>query len=32
MNELINLYEARNKPEKANDWWAKLAQMEDFEE
>jgi len=32
MEQLIALYEAWNKPEKANEWRAKLAQMEDFEE
>ena len=31
-NHLIALYEAWNKPEKANEWRAKLAQIEDFEE
>jgi hypothetical protein len=29
---LIDLYEAWNKPEKANEWQEKLAQIEDFEE
>ena len=29
---LIHLYEAWNKPEKANQWRAKLEQIEDFEE
>jgi hypothetical protein len=29
---LIDLYEAWNKPEKANEWRSKLAQIEDFEE
>jgi len=32
LNNLIDLYEAWNKPEQANQWRAKLAQMEDFEE
>ena len=32
LNNLIALYEAWNKPEKANEWRAKLAQIEDFEE
>jgi hypothetical protein len=27
-----DLYEAWNKPEKANEWRAKLEQIEDFEE
>ena len=31
-NNLINLYEAQKKPEKANEWQAKLVQIEDFEE
>ena len=31
-NNLIKLYEAWNKPEKADEWRAKLTQMEDFEE
>ena len=31
MNNLINLYEAWNKPEQANEWRAKLAQIKDFE-
>ena len=31
-NNLIDLYEAWNKPEKANDWRAKLTQIEDLEE
>jgi len=29
---LIDLYEAWNKPEKAQEWRAKLEQIEDFEE
>ena len=29
-NNLINLYEALNKPEEAEKWQAKLAQIEDF--
>jgi len=29
---LIDFYEANNKPEKAKDWRAKRAQIEDFEE
>jgi len=28
----VDLYEAWNKPEKANEWQEKLAQIEDFEE
>jgi hypothetical protein len=28
----IDLYKARNKPEKAQEWRVKVAQMEDFEE
>jgi hypothetical protein len=32
LNNLIDLYEAWNKPEKANQWRAKQAQTEDFEE
>ncbi|MFC1634311.1 hypothetical protein ACFL5Z_05670 [Planctomycetota bacterium] len=32
LNNLIGLYEAWNKPEKANEWQAKLPQKEDFEE
>jgi hypothetical protein len=32
LNNLIDLYEACNKPEEAEKWRAKLAQMEDFEE
>jgi hypothetical protein len=32
LNNLIDLYKAWNKPEKANEWRAKLAQIEDFEE
>jgi hypothetical protein len=28
----IDLYEAWNKPEKAEEWQAKLVQIEDFEE
>ena len=32
INNLINLYEAWNKPEKAEEWLAKLEQIEDFEE
>ena len=32
LNNLINLYEAWNKPEKAEEWRAKAAQIEDFEE
>jgi len=28
MNNLIDLYEARNKPEKADEWRAKLPQTE----
>ncbi len=31
-NNLIELYEAWNKPEKAEEWRAKLSQMEDIEE
>jgi hypothetical protein len=31
-NRLIDLYKAWNKPEKAKEWQAKLAQIEDFEE
>ena len=31
-NELIDLYEAWNKPEKANEWRPKLEQIEDFKE
>jgi hypothetical protein len=31
MNKLIALYEAWNKPEKAEKWRAKLAQKVDFE-
>ena len=30
-NNTINLYEAWNKPEKAEEWRSKLAQIEDFE-
>jgi hypothetical protein len=29
---LIDLYEAWNKPEKAEEWRARLEQIEDFEE
>jgi hypothetical protein len=29
---LIALYDAWNKPEKAKEWRAKMAQIEDFEE
>jgi hypothetical protein len=29
---LIDLYEAWNKPEKAKEWQAQLAQIEDYEE
>ena len=32
MHNLIDLYEARNKPEEAKEWQAKLEQIEDFEE
>jgi hypothetical protein len=32
MNDLIALYEAWGKPEKANEWQIELAQIEDFEE
>ncbi|MFC1634823.1 tetratricopeptide repeat protein [Planctomycetota bacterium] len=32
LNNLIDLYEDWNKPEKAEEWRAKLAQIEDFEE
>jgi tetratricopeptide (TPR) repeat protein len=32
INNLIDLYEAWNKPEKANEWRAKLLQMKDAEE
>jgi hypothetical protein len=32
LNHLINLYAAWNKPEKAKEWQAQLAQIEDFEE
>jgi tetratricopeptide (TPR) repeat protein len=32
LNNLIDLYEGWNKPEKANEWRAKLIQIEDFEE
>jgi hypothetical protein len=32
LNNLINLYEAWNKPEKANELRTKLEQIEDFEE
>jgi len=32
LNNLIDLYEAWNKPEKADEWRAKLPQIEDFEE
>ncbi len=32
MNNLINLYEAWNKPEKAKEWRAKLAHIEDSDE
>jgi tetratricopeptide (TPR) repeat protein len=32
LNNLIDLYRAWNKPEKANEWRAKLTQIEDFEE
>jgi hypothetical protein len=28
LNNLIDLYEAWNKPEKAKKWWAKLPQTE----
>jgi hypothetical protein len=31
-NDLIELYEAWNKPEEADKWQAKLRQIEDFEE
>ena len=31
-NNLIDLYEAWNKPEKAAEWRTKLVQIEDFEE
>ena len=31
-NNLVELYEAWNKPEKAQEWRAKLPQMEDSEE
>jgi len=31
-NNLIDLYETWNKPEKAQEWRAKLAQIEDSEE
>ncbi|MFC1636027.1 tetratricopeptide repeat protein [Planctomycetota bacterium] len=31
LNELIDLYEIWNKPEEANEWRARLAQIEDFE-
>ena len=30
INNLIDLYETWNKPEKANEWQAKLVQIEDF--
>jgi len=32
MNNLINLYESWNKPEKAKEWRAKLPQIEAAEE
>ena len=32
LNNLIDLYEAWNKPEKAKEWRAKMIQIEDFEE
>ncbi|UCE46392.1 MAG: tetratricopeptide repeat protein [Phycisphaerales bacterium] len=32
LNNLIELYEAWNKPEKTEEWQAKLTQREDFEE
>jgi len=32
LNHLIELYEAWNKPEKVDEWRAKLPQNEDFEE
>ena len=32
LNNLIDLYEAWNKPEKAEEWRAKMTQIEDFEE
>jgi hypothetical protein len=32
MDNLIKFYEAWNKPEKAEQWRVKVAQMEDFEE
>ena len=32
VNNLITLYEAWNKPEEANQWRAKLEQIEDLEE
>jgi hypothetical protein len=32
LNNLIDLYEAWNKPEKAKEWRTKLTQIEDFEE
>ena len=32
LNNLIDLYEARSKPEKAEEWREKPAQIEDFEE
>jgi hypothetical protein len=32
LNNLINLYEAWNKPEKADEWRAKLLQIEDCDE
>ena len=31
LNNLIALYEAWNKPEKANEWRARVEQNEDFE-
>jgi hypothetical protein len=31
LNNLITLYEAWNKPEKAEEWRTKLAQIEDFQ-
>lgn len=32
LNNLIDLYEAMNKPEKAEEWRDRLSQIEDFEE
>ena len=32
LNSLIDLYEAWNKPEQANEWRSKMAQIEDYEE